>query len=278
MSTTPHYDSEHLQPNSSDPEVPLNTALDTIERAANAQKEWTITGDVQPTKAQMAEGIFHQLNGTPSAPFAFGVPAVGRFFILRNNTGKVCTVYVQGLSGSGVAVNDGETHLLHCDGTDVESITASSGAASFSGAMVRKAADQTGANYSGAGSVIAWDQEVYDTDGYHDTVTNNSRFTIPVGGDGKYVVNCSIRTSSATGNEVVQLAILKNGSAIFDGACGVQSMVNASTPTLNIASGPIPLVAGDYVEAHMFFSADTSIDVSATRSNFSIQKVDDSIS
>jgi hypothetical protein len=46
-------------------------------------------------------------------------------------------------------------------------------------------------NTSPAGTVtIAFDSEDFDTDGFHDLVTNTSRITIPSGKAGKYLVWC----------------------------------------------------------------------------------------
>lgn len=122
MSRTPIYDSEHLQEGSDQPEVPVNEMVDVIERALNDTVEWTIAGDVQPTKAQMAEGFFHKLTGSPSSAFAFGIPATGRHFVVINESGKTCTVYVQGQSGGGVNVADGVTVTLRSDGVNVEEV------------------------------------------------------------------------------------------------------------------------------------------------------------
>ena len=59
---------------------------------------------------------------------------------------------------------------------------------------------------------MAFNQELYDTDGFHDNVTNNGRITIPSGKGGYYLFNCSIGfQSSTTGNRRLQL--FKNGSS-----------------------------------------------------------------
>ena len=123
MSKTPIYDSEHLQSNSASPEVPVNEMIDVIERAANATVDWTVTGDFTATKAQMAGGFTHNLTGSPAAAFAFGVPAVARRFEVVNDTGQTCTVYVQGSSGGGADVADGETVTLRSDGVNVTAVS-----------------------------------------------------------------------------------------------------------------------------------------------------------
>src|SRR4249919_1380923 len=78
-------------------------------------------------------------------------------------------------------------------------------AMSLVGAMVKKSADQTGANYS-AGANIAWDAEVYDTSTIHDNATNNSRLTTPAGAT--YVqVGCNLRFVNVTASTDIILLI-----------------------------------------------------------------------
>jgi hypothetical protein len=58
---------------------------------------------------------------------------------------------------------------------------------------------------------IPWDSEIFDTDGYHDNSTNLSRFTVPTGKAGKYLMTCSVQfASNSTGRR--SLAIAKNGA------------------------------------------------------------------
>src|SRR5688572_7637884 len=111
---TPIYGSAELTSNQSGAEVTVNNMVRTAERATNMTKEWTVVSDFTATQAQMAEGIMHELNGTPAAPFAFGIYAVARLFFVQNNTGQTCSVFVQGLSGVSVAVTNGQTVLLLC--------------------------------------------------------------------------------------------------------------------------------------------------------------------
>ena len=58
---------------------------------------------------------------------------------------------------------------------------------------------------------IGWDSESFDTDGYHDNATNNSRFTVPAGKAGKYLLNCQVQFgNNSTGNRFISVA--KNGA------------------------------------------------------------------
>lgn len=125
MSTTPVSGTEHLGDNSDQPEVPVNAMVDAVETMENFTKEWTVTGDFTATQVQMSAGKMHELNGSPAATFAFGIYPVSRLFLLQNNTGQTCNVYVQGLSGTSVVVTNGQTVLLLCDGVNVAKLTLS---------------------------------------------------------------------------------------------------------------------------------------------------------
>lgn len=132
------------------------------------------------------------------------------------------------------------------------------------GAMVRKAADQTAADYSAA-PVIAWDAEVYDTDAIHDNSTDNSRFTVPPGAS-SVEIGCNLNLADVD-DVIYSLSAKKNGALAFDGACAVSGKATSNTvPDVSIRSGPVPVAPGDYFE-WQFYCADASITVVAARSN-----------
>lgn len=143
------------------------------------------------------------------------------------------------------------------------------------GAMVRKAADQVGFDYS-AGATIAWDQEVYDSDNIHDNVTNNGRLTVPAGfsfarlGLELTMANNTAEAGATAGADITAI-IRKNGATSYDGVA--QQSIDAPTaaPCINVASGWIPVVAGDFFEAVLFNVGDASIDITSARSNFWIE-------
>ena len=122
MSETPIYGTTELQSNSANADVVVNAMVTVIENAANVTKEWTVASDFTITQAEFAEGFFHDLGGSPSSPFAFGVPTVDRFFGVRNSTSQTCTIYVQGQSGAGVSVSAGAVALLRSDGVNIENV------------------------------------------------------------------------------------------------------------------------------------------------------------
>jgi hypothetical protein len=52
---------------------------------------------------------------------------------------------------------------------------------------------------SGTETIINFDQEDFDTDAFHDNVTNNSRITIPAGKAGKYLIQGKVTFPSSPG-------------------------------------------------------------------------------
>jgi len=139
------------------------------------------------------------------------------------------------------------------------------------GALVKKAADQTGANYT-AGAAIAWDSETggYDTDSIHDNATNNSRLTVPSG------VTCvrisaGVSLNNHTANKYCAIYTKKNGSLSFLGHTEAYQQVNVPYPSLNVSSPIMPVTAGDYFEVWLLAETDTSIDITAASSWFAME-------
>ena len=141
--------------------------------------------------------------------------------------------------------------------------------------MVKKSGDQTGVSYSG-GVTMTWDAEVYDTNSWHDTVTNNTRLTVPTPTT-KVIVEASVRIQnlSPTGAFNTELAVMKNGSVSFDGACATSPYPagNSTTSELALCSGPIDCTSGDFFELKLTVAVDVSIDIIASRTHFSIRGV-----
>ena len=145
-------------------------------------------------------------------------------------------------------------------------------ASAFRGALVTKASDQTGANFTSGGQV-AWDSEVYDTDGFHDNVTNNTRITIP-SGVSKVRLQAAIRFSALTVNLIAHLRIYENGTDIWAGSAHNSSLVSLTDYSTQIETPVIDVVAGDYFEVRLVQYTDTSITIVADRSWFAIEVIE----
>ena len=159
----------------------------------------------------------------------------------------------------------------HKDWTDVESFTwgvtqphsmasgggagadggAAGGAASFVGCRLTKSADQTISNATF--TAISFNGEDFDTDGFHDNVTNNTRITIPSGKGGKYLFTVSgYFADNATGTRTT--ALYKNGSLIPKARCIWRREGLAISAVLS-------LVATDYIELFVYQDSGGNLDV-----------------
>lgn len=112
-----------------------------------------------------------------------------------------------------------------------------SGAAAITGVRVTRVSGDV--TLSGA-TVISFDSEVEDTDGFHDNVTNNTRLTVPTGKGGVYVISGGFYTDAGS-----DVAIRLNGTTeIAFGRTGP----GASTLNAYIPATVYHLADGDYVE------------------------------
>ena len=103
---------------------------------------------------------------------------------------------------------------------------------------------------NGAYTAVSFNAEIFDTDAFHSTSTNNSRMTIPSGKGGYYQVNVIIRwaASSAGTNRIVQLK--KNNSSNYG---SIMTGTAFGTGGLRYeVSDIIDAVAGDYIEAYVY--------------------------
>lgn len=117
------------------------------------------------------------------------------------------------------------------------------GSSTFVG--VRAYHDANQAMTSGAEVALAFNQESYDTDAFHDLVTNNGRLTIPSGLGGKYHGTVQLRLSDSPGAGSY-VAVYKNA-----GAAGAEIVAFDAIPSTVragvTASFECELAEGDYL-------------------------------
>lgn len=220
-----------------------------------------------PGSGDAAAGKFLKADGTFAVPSgggnAFGTVAVsGQSDAVADQANDTLTL----AAGANITLTTNA-------GTDTVTIAAAGASLpAYKGAMVTKAADQTAANYS-AGAVVAWDSELYDTDSFHESVTNPSRLTIPSGVT-KVNITAALCLTLVAANEWTLVLLQKNGSPTFSGASANFSTSNGTSRFPSTTVIGVPVTAGDYFEAFLQTQIDTSITVLAARSCFTIQVVE----
>lgn len=143
------------------------------------------------------------------------------------------------------------------------------GGGSFRGALVKKSADQTGADYT-AGPAIAWNAEEYDTDSIHDNATNNTRLTVPSGVT-RVRLSGMVMVSNFTGSTDLSFYLSKNGAAPFTGWAGQKSDADDPGPYIGFHSAVLAVTSGDYFESNLYTFTDNSITVVAAGSWFAME-------
>lgn len=134
-------------------------------------------------------------------------------------------------------------------------------AATFVGVSVDSTIGLTIANATS--TAVAFDNEIFDTDGFHSTSTNNSRLTVPSGKAGYYHISAyGYFSRNATGMR--SLAIYKNGSLerYFYEVAGSSSYYFAVS-----ASATLYLAVGDYIQFYVYQNSGGNLDYRPNTAN-----------
>ena len=116
---------------------------------------------------------------------------------------------------------------------------------------------------------MAFDTEVYDTDGIHDTVTNNTRLTCQTAG--KYVMTGSVDASSnATGTRGIGIRL--NGASIYGLTIVPASTGSGGRYLATVAI--LDLAATDYVELVAYQSSGGALTyIAGVTYGFAMQRI-----
>jgi hypothetical protein len=115
----------------------------------------------------------------------------------------------------------------------------------FCGAKVYDVGGQVIAT-GAAAAAVNMDSEEFDSDGFHDNVTNNTRLTVPAGKAGKYLCYANLLGSGHSNTTQIQAELRKNGAVVA---------VDMQQDTGGVSHGFYPstvldLAVGDYVEVY----------------------------
>lgn len=233
------------------------------------------------TTAELANAQFLVIDeegGDPAdADITLTLPANGRgTFSLQNDTAFNVTCEISGQPLASPVVAAGDVVLLSSDGVDVRTAGGNGGSNGggslaglqvfpripFRGALAKHSTTQ--AISAGTDTTVAFDQEDYDTDNFHDTSSNNSRITIPPNVTKVRLIG-GIDTSTPTTVDDIKMWITKNGS----GAGAKPGIAMRSSTSFNgsegiiLVSPVIDVVAGDHFELEVNFNVAGSLDGTA---------------
>lgn len=215
-----------------------------VNSIVNAQI--SASADISPTKisgtAATLTGTQTLTNKTLTSPVInVGSDAHGDIYF-RNSSG-VFSRLAPGTSG----------YFLKSQGSAADPVWASATSAAV-GARVTRSTAQT--ITSGSETAIQFTSEDFDTDGFHDNSSNNTRITIPANLGGKYIIVANSNFASNPTNRRT-LILKKNGSSFAQTEWG---NANNNTPYMNLTAIDV-LLAGDYVETFVFQNSGSDVNV-----------------
>jgi len=167
--------------------------------------------------------------------------------------------------GDLIAATANDTPARLAVGTNGQILVADSTASTglkwaASGNFVGCRATKTGSNQTLSNNtytLVTFNAETYDTDGFHSTSTNPERMTVPAGLAGYYEVTANVGfDTNIVGRRLLQ--IRKNGSAISVGEAspGVATVYPAFNTSLIVY-----LAVGDYVDFEAYQTSGGNLDV-----------------
>jgi hypothetical protein len=178
------------------------------------------------------------------------------------------------------SVGGGAGAITFAAGTKRVHVVAPARVLSWRGSIVTKSANQTAANYTSA-TAITWDSRLRDTGVSDGTGTAfwssgaNTRLTIPAAWGTIYVeIVAQVSLQNITSSDLVTLQIKQNNAALTtSGNVGgiIRSAQATTTPVIEVRTPPLITTGADYFTTHLTVGTDTSIDMVATESFFSLK-------
>ncbi len=219
--------------------IGINAATTSVVGAVQLSDSTSTTSSVlasTPTATKAAYDLANTANTTANDAIAKSTLTTAGDIIYRNATVPVRLGI--GTANQVLTVNSGATAP--------EWTTIATGT-TLTGCSLTRTTDLTVADSTW--TTIAYNSENWDTDTFHDNVTNNSRITIPSGKGGKYEISVNIIFANNTTGER-QVRLLKNGAELLrvygnkpNGTSSYLLFTNES------------LVATDYIEIQIFQSS-----------------------
>ena len=176
----------------------------------------------------------------------------------RSSTANVKTRLALGTAGQVLTVNSGAT---------APEWTTISTSPTFVGVSCTGTGTQTINNSSW--TMVTFDTEEYDTNGFHSTSTNTSRITIPSGKGGYYLLTSHIYVDNSGGAGRRGSQFFKNGN--YTNISFVEVAPTSGTYNGIVNTWIVNLAVGDYVEVGIWQTSGGSVSVDRPTCNFQAQ-------
>ena len=138
---------------------------------------------------------------------------------------------------------------------------------SFVGASAYRNASQTISNATE--TALTFNSENYDTNAFHDDVTNTTRMTVPAGKAGKYLITANTTfTNNSTGQRIVYVYVNTTMVHTSGPAIGGSASIDLGLTTSYVAN----LAVADYVELKAYQNSGGSLAIfgNTDRSSFQV--------
>lgn len=164
----------------------------------------------------------------------------------------------------GVGTNG---HVLTADSTTATGLkwAAASSSPTYVGVEVWKSANQ--AISANADTAVTFDTEGFDTDSFHNNSTNTSRFTIPSGKAGKYLLSGAVSWAASNGGTFRAIKMYKNGSSINQ----ISMFAGTNDGTIQPVSCVFDLAVNDYLEIFVRQNTAGNLDINGGSSQTRVQ-------
>lgn len=124
---------------------------------------------------------------------------------------------------------------------------------------------------TGTWTLVNWDTEAYDTDNYHDLVTNNNRLTVPVGLGGKFLIVAGLDfAANSTGQRGLQV---NKNTTVANTNVIVAATHGAASTDIGTQSQAVlvdTLVAGDWISVNVWQNSTGNLNFQSATAFFEI--------
>ena len=157
--------------------------------------------------------------------------------------------------------------LAKASGTDMDfSWTTPASGATFVGASAYRTSSQTISNATE--TALTFNDENYDTNSFHDNVTNNTRMTVPAGKAGKYLITAqTVFTNNDTGQRIVYVYVNSTLTSFTGPAIGGSASIDLGLTTSYVAN----LAVNDIVEVRAYQNSGGSLAILGNSNRASFQ-------